>query len=423
MVKVLHADGRCVILKSSNRRGNDMQENNKDALKNDTPTTPATTDTPVGEPEDAKTVENVEASENTASVDTDDVKNGDAGVDAPVADVAADKSSQPKETSITKKAALLWATAALVAGGAIGFAAYGSLNNQVIVSGGGLAITKSAMTNYLTNESSSVLYDATKSQALQKLYPQKVLASDAAAEKAANKYITNYIDNNGGKTVLSKSLKAQGTTLAKWRALVLPQAVAQVKSTAEAKQALAVIKDAGTVTDKEVAAEAKNYKLYTTNAYLATTQAKANKIASALKAGKKISSSDYSQHQNGLKISSVDNNSDSTDVLAKLKGSTKGDIVIVKLSSGSGYYVFEVKNSYSYKDYSKNNDKAGIKQINKAVRTSLQQQDALSSATLGKAEAKVLKAHDVHFKSKSLDKSFYSSLTTTTTSTTSTTSN
>lgn len=317
----------------------------------------------------------------------------------------------PKTNTITKKAAALWVTAAVVAGGLIGYAGYGSMNNQVVVSGAGMSITKAAMTNRLTNSSSTVLYDVTKSEALQQLYPQKVLSSDTEAEKQANKLIDTYIKNNGGEKVLSKSLKAQGMTLKKWRASMLPQAIAQVKSQAEAKQALSVVKDAKVVSDKDIESASKNYKLYLTNAYLSKDEDSANKVAEALRNGKDVSSDNYVQHQDGLKISSVDNNSDSADVLAKLKDSKKGDVVVVKLSSGSGYYVFQVKNSYSYADYSKNNDKDGIKQIKKAVSTSLNEQAALSSATLGKAEAKVFKSKGIHFKNKDLDKAFYSSLT------------
>lgn len=333
---------------------------------------------------------------------------------------------EPKQNSIiTKKAALLWATAALVVGGAIGYAGYGSMNNQVVVSGAGVSITKASMTNRLTNNSSTVLFDVAKSEALQKLYPQKVLSSDTEAKKAANKLIDTYIKNNGGEKVLSKSLKAQGTTLKTWRASMLTQAVAQVKTEAQAKQSLAVVKEAKVVSDKDVNSAAKNYKLYLTNAYLSKDEDSANKVAEALRNDKDVSSDDYTQHQDNLKISSVDNNSDSSDVLAKLKGTKKGDVVVVKLSSGSGYYVFSVKNSYSYADYAKNDDADGIKQIKKAVRTSLNEQAALSSSTLGKAEAKVLKAKGVHFKNKTLDKDFYSSLTSASdsTSTTSTTSN
>jgi len=333
---------------------------------------------------------------------------------------------EPKQNSvITKKAALLWATAALVVGGAIGYAGYGSMNNQVVVSGAGVSITKASMTNRLTNNSSTVLFDVAKSEALQKLYPQKVLSSDTEAKKAANKLIDTYIKNNGGEKVLSKSLKAQGTTLKTWRASMLTQAVAQVKTEAQAKQSLAVVKEAKVVSDKDVNSAAKNYKLYLTNAYLSKDEDSANKVAEALRNDKDVSSDDYTQHQDNLKISSVDNNSDSSDVLAKLKGTKKGDVVVVKLSSGSGYYVFSVKNGYSYADYAKNDDADGIKQIKKAVRTSLNEQAALSSSTLGKAEAKVLKAKGVHFKNKTLDKDFYSSLTSASdsTSTTSTTSN
>lgn len=332
------------------------------------------------------------------------------------------KETTPNNT-ITKKAAALWVTAAVVVGGVIGYVGYGSANNQVIVSGAGMSITKAAMTNRLTNNSSTVLYDVAKSEALQQLYPQKVLSSDTEAKKQANKLIDTYIKNNGGETVLNKSLKAQGTTLKKWRASMLTQAIAQVKTQAQAKQSLAVVKDAKVVSDKDVNSTAKNYKLYLTNAYLSKDEDSANKVADELRNKKDVSSSNYTQHQDGLKISSVDNNSDSSDVLAKLKDSKKGDVVVVKLSSGSGYYVFQVKSSYSYADYSKNNDTDGIKQIKKAVRTSLNEQAALSSATLGKAEAKVLKDKGIHFKNKDLDKEFYSSLTSSSSSATTTTTN
>ena len=396
MNKVLRSYYECVILYLSSKRGRyTMQDDNKNE---------------VTEPIDNQA--ELPDSKETSKVEDD------RGTIDPQGGVVKEL---PQNNTITKKAAALWVTAAVVAGGLIGYAGYGSMNNQVVVSGAGMSITKAAMTNRLTNSSSTVLYDVAKSEALQKLYPQKVLSSDTEAKKQANKLIDTYIKNNGGETVLNKSLKAQGTTLKKWRASMLPQAIAQVKSQAESKQALSVVKDAKVVSDKDITSASKNYKLYLTNAYLSKDEDSANKVADALRNGKDVSSDSYTQHQDGLKISSVDNNSDSSDVLAKLKDSKKGDVVVVKLSSGSGYYVFQVKNSYSYADYSKNKDTDGIKQIKKAVSTSLNQQAALSSATLGKAEAKVLKSKGIHFKNKDLDKEFYSSLTTSSNSTTSTT--
>ena len=368
-----------------------MQDNNKDEVTKDEATKPV--DDQVVEQPDPKETPKVE----------DDRVTVDPHVTVP---------KEPKSNNtVTKKAALLWATAALVVGGAIGYVGYGSANNQVIVSGAGMSITKASMTNRLTNNSSSVLYDVAKAEALQKLYPQKVLSSDAEAKKAANKLIDTYIKNNGGEKVLNKSLKAQGTTLAKWRTSMLTQAVAQVKTQAQAKQSLAVVKEAKVVKESDINSAAKDYKLYLTDAYLSKDESNANKVADALRKDKDASSDNYTQHQDSLKISSVDSNSDSTDVLAKLKDTKKGDVVVVKLSSGSGYYVFKVKNSYSYSDYAKNNDTDGIKQIKKAVRTALNEQAALSSTTLGKAESKVFKAKNIHFKNSSLDKGFYSSLT------------
>lgn len=387
MNKVLRSYCECVILYLSSKRGRyTMQDDNKNE---------------VTEPIDNQ-------AELPDSKETPKVEDDRVTID-PQASVAKEL---PHNKTITKKVAALWVTAAVVAGGLIGYAGYGSMNNQVVVSGAGMSITKASMTNRLTNSSSAVLYDVAKSEALQQLYPQKVLSSDEEAKKQANKLIDTYIKNNGGETVLNKSLKAQGTTLKKWRASMLPQAIAQVKSQAQSKQALAVVKDAKVVSDKDIDAASKNYKLYLTNAYLSKDEDSANRVADALRNGKDVSSADYSQHQDGLKISSVDNNSDSSDVLNKLKDSKKGDVVVVKLSSGSGYYVFQVKNSYSYADYSKNHDTDGIKQIKKAVSTSLNQQAALSSGTLGKAEAKVFKSKGIHFKNKDLDKGFYSSLTT-----------
>lgn len=396
MNKVLRSYYECVILYLSSERGrNTMQDDNKNEV-----TEPIDNQAELPDSKEAPKVED------------------DRGTIDPQGSVVKEL---PQNDKITKKAAALWVTAAIVAGGLIGYAGYGSMNNQVVVSGAGMSITKAAMTNRLTNSSSAVLYDVAKSEALQQLYPQKVLSSDTEAKKQANKLIDTYIKNNGGETVLNKSLKAQGTTLKKWRASMLTQAIAQVKSQAEAKQSLSVVKDAKVVSDKDVTSASKNYKLYLTNAYLSKDEDSANKTADALRNGKDVSSDNYTQHQDGLKISSVDNNADSSDVMAKLKDSKKGDVVVVKLSSGSGYYVFQVKNSYSYADYSKNKDTDGIKQIKKAVSTSLNQQAALSSATLGKAEAKVLKSKGIHFKNKDLDKAFYSSLTTSSNATTNTT--
>lgn len=304
-----------------------------------------------------------------------------------------------------------WTAGGLIVGGLLGYTGYASMNNQVVFSGSGLSLTKSKMTDKLTNSSSSVLFSTAKAEALQKLYPEDALKSDAKAKEAGDKLIAQYIKNNGGEKNLEKTLKAQGTTLAKWKKTVASQATAQAKSNAQQKQAMKVIEEAGSVTQKSIDKAVENYQMYVTNAYLSKDEETANKVADAIRNQTDVSSDDYTQHQDDLKISSVDSNSDSETVLAKLKDAKKGDVVVVQLSSGSGYYVFQVKNNYSYEDYKKNNDTSGIKEIKSAVKESLNEQAAQSSTTLGKAEAKVFKKHGLHFKSKSLDKDFYSSLT------------
>lgn len=357
-------------------------------------------------------------------VPTDTTSDTTESESVPVGDAVTDTTTTPSTApavdtnvkTVSKRNAIVAGILALVAGGAIGYSAYGSLNNQVVVSGAGMSITKSEMTTHLTSSSSTALFDVAKSQALQKLYPQKVLSSDDSANKAANKLIDQYVTNNGGRKVLNASLKAQKSNYKKWHALMMPQAVTQAKAQAEAKQSLAVVKDAKVVKAADIKTAVENYRLYSTNAYMTKTEDDANKIADALKGSKdaKVDSKLYQQHQDGLRISSIDNNSDSTQVLAKLKDAKVGDVVTVQLASGSGYYVFQLKSSNSYADYKKNNDADGIKQINKAVTESLNQQAALSADTLGRAEAKVFKSKNIHFKKSSLDKQFYSSLTTST---------
>jgi hypothetical protein len=304
-----------------------------------------------------------------------------------------------------------WTAGGLAVGAVLGYTGYASMNNQVVFSGSGLALTKSKMMDKMTDSSSTVLFSTAKAEALQKLYPEDALKSDTKAKEAGDKLIAQYIKNNGGEATLEKTLKAQGTTLTKWKQSVSTQATAQAKSNAQQKQAVKVIEEAGLVTSKSVNKAVKNYQMYVTNAYLSKDEDTANKVADAIRNSKDVSSDDYTQHQDDLKVSSIDSNSDSATVLSKLKDAKKGDVVVVQLSSGSGYYVFQLKDSYSYDDYKKNNDNDGLKQVRSAVQESLNEQAAQSSSTLGKAEAKVFKKHDLHFKSKSLDDSFYSSLT------------
>lgn len=258
------------------------------------------------------------------------------------------------------------------------------------------------------------MFDVAKSEALQALYPQKDLGSNAHAKKSAQKFLNEYIKNNGGEKAVKAQLKTQGTTLAKWKASMMTQAIAQVKSNAEAKQSLDVIKDAKVVSTKEVNTSMKNYKQYVTEAFLVKNADDAKKLVAAIndadKKTDKLDSKLYEQHQDKLKVSTVDTNSDSAEVLAKLKDAKKGDVVQVDMANGSGSYVFIVNNIYSYQDYKQNDDKQGMKQIKKAVTMSLTQQAASTSTTLGKAQAKVLKAHGVHFKDGDLDKQFYESL-------------
>ena len=314
---------------------------------------------------------------------------------------------------VSKKAAVLWGIAALIAGGAIGYAGYGSMNNQVVVSGAGMAITKSDMTNKLTQSSSNALFSVAKSEAMQQLYPQKVLTDDDAAKKAANKFINTYVENNGGRKTLDASLKAQHMTYAKWRDAMLPQAVAQVKSEAQLKQSLEVVKDAKVVKASDIDNGVKNYRMYVTNAYMTKDQTSADKLADEIRNTKdvdKIDANMYQQRQDGLKVSSIDGNSDSASVIDKLKDAKAGDVVTVPAASGTGVYVFQVKRVNTYDDYKKNGDSEGIKSIKKAVATSLNQQIALSTDKLGAAQAKVFKSKNIHFAKSTLDKQFYRSL-------------
>ena len=315
---------------------------------------------------------------------------------------------------VSKKAAVLWGIAALVAGGAIGYAGYGSMNNQVVVSGAGMSITKSDMTNKLTQSSSDALFSIAKAEAMQKLYPQKVLTDDDAANKAAKKFIATYVANNGGRKTLDASLKAQHTTYAKWRDTMMPQAIAQVKSEAQLKQSLEVVKDAKVVKASDIDKGVKSYRMYVTNAYMTKDQTAADKLADEIRQTKdvdKIDSKMYQQRQDGLKVSSIDGNSDSASVIDKLKDAKVGDVVTVPAASGTGVYVFQVKSNNSYNDYKKNGDSDGIKSIKKAVTASLNQQIALSTDKLGAAQAKVFKSKNIHFAKSSLDKQFYRSLT------------
>lgn len=346
------------------------EDNNSEKVSGDIPeAVTAEEQTSVESPETIPDSNEVVSTDTTSeTTESESVPAGDA-----VTDTTTTPSTAPavdtKVKTVSKKNAIVAGILALVAGGAIGYTAYGSLNNQVVVSGAGMSITKSEMTTHLTSSSSTALFDVAKSQALQKLYPQKVLSSDDSANKAANKLIDQYVTNNGGRKVLNASLKAQKSTYKKWHALMMPQAVTQAKTQAQAKQSLAVVKDAKVVKAADIKTAVKNYRLYSTNAYITKTEDDANKIADALKGSKdaKVDSKLYQQHQDGLRISSIDNNSDSTQVLAKLKDAKVGDVVTVQLASGSGYYVFQLKTSNSYADYKKNNDTDGIKQINKAV--------------------------------------------------------
>ena len=319
----------------------------------------------------------------------------------------------PKSTS-NKSNLILFGVGGLLIGAAIGVAGYSSFSNGTIVSGGGVHLNKVAVADQLTSNNSEILFDVAKSEALQALYPQKDLGSNAHAKKSAQKFLNEYIKNNGGEKAVKAQLKTQGTTLAKWKASMMTQAIAQVKSNAEAKQSLDVIKDAKVVSTKEVNTSMKNYKQYVTEAFLVKNADDAKKLVAAIndadKKTDKLDSKLYEQHQDKLKVSTVDTNSDSAEVLAKLKDAKKGDVVQVDMANGSGSYVFIVNNIYSYQDYKQNDDKQGMKQIKKAVTMSLTQQAASTSTTLGKAQAKVLKAHGVHFKDGDLDKQFYESL-------------
>lgn len=338
----------------------------------------------------------------------EDVKASGA-TDTPATDTPAKKSWLAG--SMPKKNALLAFCAVAVAGIGIGYAGYASMNNQIVVSGGGLSITKAAMTNQLTSQASSAIFAVTVDDAMQKLYPQKVLSDDTTAKKEANKLIADYIKNNGGEKALTASLKQQGTTLSKWKDQMETQAIAQVKSQAKAKQALAIVKDAGMVKKDSITSAMNDYKLYMADAYIAKNDDDANKIANALKNDKTPDKALYQQHQDGLKISSIDNNQDSADVLSKLKDSKKNDVVTVKLATGNGVYVFKIKDSYTYADYKSNNDKAGMDKIKDAVETSLSQQAASSSATLGEAQSKIFKSKHIRFKDNDLNKQFYDALT------------
>ena len=322
--------------------------------------------------------------------------------------------SQPKtEPTVKRSHAFGWAAVALVAGAAIGYSVYGATNNQIIVSGGGVSITKADMANRLTKDSNDVVFETVKSAAMQKFYPQSVLATgdqaDKALEKKANKLIDTYIKANGGEKELASSLKAQNMTVAQWKKAMLSQAEAQVKSQAQADQAIAVVKDAKVVTPKQVKSAVKDYRLYNTDAYLVKNDKQAKIVEQALKDRSKVDAKSYEQHQNNLKVSTVDNNSDSTEVLTALKGAKKGDVKTVKLQAG-GIYVFLVHDVFTKADYEKANDDKGVARINKQVKKSLNEQAALESSTLSKAEAKVLKEKGVHFKDGKTDKAFYNSL-------------
>lgn len=295
---------------------------------------------------------------------------------------------------------------ALITGVGLGYVSYGAMNNQVIVSGSGMSLTKADLTNKMTSSSSSMIFSTVRDEALQKLYPQKVLSSDAELTKKANKLLDTYITNNGGSKTLNASLKKQGTTLKKWRASMMAQAKAQVTATAQAEQAVKAVKDAGVVTNAQVTKASKEYVQYSTTGYLVKDEDTANKLVDTLKDNKTPETSAYTQKQDDLKVSSLDSNSDSTDVLESLKDAKSGDVVKSKMSSGSSYYVFKVNKVTKYSDASATEAKS----IKKQVRESLNEQAALSSSTLGNAEAKVFKKNDIHFKDSSLDKSFYNSL-------------
>lgn len=298
---------------------------------------------------------------------------------------------------------------ALITGIGLGYVGYGAMNNQVIASGSGMTLTKADITDKMTSASSSMIFTTVRDEALQKLYPQKVLSSDTELNAQADKLLDKYVSNNGGYKVLNASLKKQNTTLKKWRATMLPQAKAQVTATAQAKQSVDAIKDAGVVTTAQVTKASKDYIQYTSTAYLAKDEDGANKLMDTLKNNKTPEVSAYTQKQDNLKVSSLDSIADSSDVLASLKSTKSGDVVKSKMSSGGGYYVFKVKSIEQYSDFKNDND-AGAKDIQKTVRESLNEQAALASTTLGTAEAKVFKKNNIHFKDSNLDKSFYSTL-------------
>lgn len=303
-----------------------------------------------------------------------------------------------------------WVAGALLVGAAVGVIGTMSYQNAPIASGRSFYVSRNQLATSLLKDNQAAVFTSVQKDALNKYFPEKVLTDDAAAEKAGQKIIDEYVKANGGKAAFTKTLKSQNLTYDKWLSSIKSQAESQAQTVATQDQVVKLLNWAYPVSDKEVTASAKDYFMANADVYMAKSEDNANKIKAALSKNETPSKDLITSKASNISVSSLDSNSDSSVVLPKIKDAKAGDIVVVPTSSKAGYYVFKISKKAAYQDYVKADDATGLKKIKAQVKKTLQQSDATDSSKVGKATAKLLKSKNVHFKKKSIDKKFYDSL-------------